>query len=61
MLQSADLKSDLEGATHRLGASSHGSAEFQRLADELSEVGHRITESIEHAFVELTSEQDEAA
>ena len=61
MLQSDDLRTELERAGVRLRAASPASAEFRSLSDDLSALGRRITESIEDAFLELTAEQDEAA
>jgi hypothetical protein len=61
MDHSANLETDLEQATLGLVAATAGSAEFWAIAGDLSEVGRRISESIEDAFLDLTREHDEAA
>jgi hypothetical protein len=61
MHQSANLRTDLERASRAVCTASPDSSEFLGLVNDLSQLGGRITESIEDAFVELTCEQDEAA
>jgi hypothetical protein len=61
MHQSADLQNDLDRAVRNVLAAAPESAELQRLADALSAIGHRITESIEVAYLDLTCEDEEAA
>jgi hypothetical protein len=61
MHQSADLRADLDRAVRNVLATVPESAELQRLADELTAIGYRITESVEAAYLDLTCEDEEAA